>query len=196
VVLLGLISTIFEVLWTGLVSKFSKPLGTVAIGEYTYGKPKILGLSKDNVLVIGKYCSIGYDVTFIGIGGQHTYKHIANFPLFSQTNYSPNWSQIEECRGAPTIIGNDVWIGKGATIMPKVKVGDGAVVGACALVTKDVPPYTVVGGVPAKIIRRRFTEKQIEALLKIAWWNWDRKKIIDNIAFFYSDVDDFIRRFS
>ncbi len=189
-------STFLDVIWTNIVSKFSKPLGTVAIGQHTYGKPKILSLSRDNVLVIGKYCSIGDDVTFIGIGGQHTYKHVANFPLFSQTKYSPDWSQIEECRGTPTIIGNDVWIGKGATIMPKVKVGDGAVVGACALVTKDVPPYAVVGGVPAKIIRYRFTDEQIEWLLRIAWWNWSREKITENIAFFYSDVADFIRRFS
>ena len=185
-----------DVIWTNVVSKFSKPLGTVAIGRYTYGKPKIISLSKDNVLIIGKYCSIGDDVAFIGIGGQHTYKHIANFPLFSQTNYKVDWSQIQECRSRPTIIGNDVWIGRGATIMPNIKIGNGAVIGACALVTKDVPPYAIVGGVPAQLIHYRFTPDQIEHLEKIAWWNWSKEKIAQNIACFYSNVDEFIKHFA
>jgi chloramphenicol O-acetyltransferase type B len=193
---MNFISTLSDFLWANVVSKFAPTLGTITIGKHTYGKPKMLGLSRDNVLVIGKYCSIGDDVTFIGIGGQHTYKHVANFPLFSQAHYRVDWTQISECQGQPTIVGNDVWIGKGATIMPQVKIGDGAVIGACALVTQDVPPYAIVGGVPAKILGFRFTEDQIERLLKIAWWNWSEKEIAHNISLFYGDVEAFTQKFS
>lgn len=189
------LSTFLDVIWTNIVSKFSKPLGTVAIGQHTYGKPKILGLSRDNVLVIGKYCSIGDDVTFIGIGGQHTYKHVANYPLFSRAKYVVDWSRIEECQGTPTVVGNDVWIGKGATIMPQVRVGDGAVIGACALVTQDVPPYAIVGGVPSKVIGFRFSQDQIQALTEIAWWNWSEEKIVKHISDFYGDINAFISKF-
>ena len=157
----------------------------------------MLGLSEDNVLLIGKYCSISDDVTFVGIGGQHLYKHIPNFPLFALANYSLKWETIEECKGRPeTIIGNDVWIGTRVTILPRIKVGDGAVIGAGAVVTKDVPAYAIVGGVPAHIIDWRFKPSQIQDLLKIAWWTWSEDKIRNNIASFYGDVDEFIKKFS
>jgi virginiamycin A acetyltransferase len=157
----------------------------------------VLGLNKDNVLIIGKYCSISDDVTVIGIGGQHLYKHVPNFPLFAFANYPLKWETIEECKGRPaTIIGNDVWIGTRVTILPRIKIGDGAVIGAGAVVTKDVPPYAIAGGVPARILGWRFEPKQIHALLKIAWWTWSEDKIRNNIASFYSDVDEFIKKFS
>ena len=173
-----MISTIKEILWTQIVSKFSKPLGAVQIGKHTYGTPKVLGLSKDNVLIIGRFCSISDDVTVIGIGGQHAHRHIPNFPLFAFANYPLNFETIEELKGRPaTIIGNDVWIGTRVTILPRIKIGDGAVIGAGAVVTKDVPAYAIVGGVPAHLIDWRFKPSQIQALLKIAWWNWSEDKI-------------------
>jgi virginiamycin A acetyltransferase len=81
-----------------------------------------------------------------------------------------------------TEIANDVWIGYEAVIMPGVKIGDGAIIGAKSVVTKDVPPYTIVGGNPAKAIRQRFTDRTVEILLEIAWWNWDMEKITRNLT--------------
>jgi tetrahydrodipicolinate N-succinyltransferase len=94
------------------------------------------------------------------------------------------------------MIGNDVWIGAGALILSGVTIGDGAIVGAGSVVTHDVPPYAVVGGVPAKIIRFRYNKDQIEALLKIAWWNWNIEKIKANMDYFYGEIDAFIEKFS
>ena len=89
-----------------------------------------------------------------------------------------------------TVVGNDVWLGNGATIMQGVSLGDGAIVGTNSLVTKDVPPYTVVGGNPARVIRKRFDDKTIDALVKLAWWDWDIQKITENIqAITQGDVD-------
>lgn len=90
----------------------------------------------------------------------------------------------------PAIIGNDVWLGSGSIVMGGVNVGDGAVVGANAVVTKDVPPYAVVGGVPAKVIRYRFTQEKINQLIRVAWWNWTDEEISENAAFFKMGPDE------
>ena len=91
------------------------------------------------------------------------------------------------------MIGNDVWIGYDAIIMPGVKIGDGAIIGTRAVVTKDIPPYTIVCGVPAKPIRKRFDDKTIEKLLLIKWWNWDKEKIKQNIQSIQSgNINDLI----
>ena len=98
------------------------------------------------------------------------------------------------CKG-DIIVGNDVWIGAKATIMSGVKIGDGAIVGATATVTKDVPPYAIVAGNPAKIIKYRFNEKQIESLLKIAWWDWTEDRIKTEAMTLWSDnIDEFINK--
>ena len=92
------------------------------------------------------------------------------------------------------VIGNDVWIGARATILSGVTVGDGAVIGAGALVAKDVPPYAIVGGVPARLIKYRFSSEIINELLEIKWWDWDSKKLTQNIDDFYLDVEEFIKK--
>lgn len=94
----------------------------------------------------------------------------------------------------PVLIGNDVWIGANVVILPGVKVGDGAILAAGAVITKDVEPYTVVGGVPAKIIRKRFDNDMIEMFLKIKWWDWPIEKIEENIELFYQP-NIFCKRF-
>ncbi len=128
-------------------------------------------------LIIGKFCSIASDVKFIMNGGNHRTDWLTNypFPIFGQ-----GWEvamPAEWPHKGDTVIGNDVWIGYGATLMPGVQVGDGAIVAAQAVVTKSVPPYAVVGGNPAQIIRYRFDEATIEALLGLQWWHWEIEKI-------------------
>lgn len=126
-------------------------------------------------LEIGKFCSIGSGASFILAGNQgHNHKWISAYP-FSQEIF-PNAKDGFETKG-DTIIGNDVWIGTEAIIMPGIKIGDGSVIGTRAVVTKDVEPYTVVGGNPAKVIKKRFSDEDIEKLLEIKWWSWDVKKI-------------------
>jgi serine acetyltransferase len=99
------------------------------------------------------------------------------------------------CKG-DIIIQNDVWIGAKSTIMSGVKISNGALVGACSVVTKDVPPFAIVAGNPAKVVKYRFTEEQIEKLLSIAWWNWDEQKIKDNSMDMWSDnINEFINKF-
>ncbi|MBL4932243.1 CatB-related O-acetyltransferase [Clostridium paridis] len=139
-------------------------------------------INKDK-LIIGKFCSIACGTKFIMNGANHTLSSLATytFPIFYE-----DWAGISNVTEAwdnkgDITIGNDVWIGFEAVIMPGVKIGDGAIIGTRALVTKDVPPYTIVGGVPAKEIRKRFNTSVIEDLLKIKWWNWDVEKISKNL---------------
>lgn len=135
-------------------------------------------------LIIGKFCSIACGAKFLFTSGNHSLKSLSNytFPIFfdewdlDSKNIKSAWDNKGD-----TVIGNDVWIGYDAIIMPGVKIGDGAIIGTRAIVTKDIPPYTIVGGVPAKPIRKRFDDKTIEKLLSIKWWNWDKEKIKQNI---------------
>lgn len=140
----------------------------------------------DPEITIGAYCSIGTGVSIFG-GYEHHTDWVTSYNFRSSEN-TPMHSK------GPVVIGNDVWIGAGATILSGVTIGDGAVVGAQALVTKDIPPYTVVGGVPAKPIRKRFSDEQIDALLEIQWWNWPHEEIKKRVEILCSpDVDLFIR---
>ena len=131
-------------------------------------------------LVIGKFCSIACGVKFLFNSANHTQSSLSTypFPIFYE-----EWgldrghvTQAWDNKG-DIVIGNDVWIGYEAVVLAGVTVGDGAIIGARALVTKDVPPYTIVGGVPARIIRRRFPEDTIAKLLKLQWWDWPAEKI-------------------
>lgn len=135
-------------------------------------------------LVIGKYCSIACGAKFMFTGGNHTMKSISTypFPIFPDEWGLDEWKcgQAWDNHG-DIIIGNDVWIGYEAVIMQGVTIGDGAIIGTRALVTKDVPPYTIVGGSPAKVIRKRFDDETIKKLLEIKWWNWPADKVKDNL---------------
>ena len=125
-------------------------------------------------LIIGSFCSIGSGATFIMAGNQgHRNEWISTFPFY----WVPDVPAFESANNGympagDTIIGNDVWIGSEATIMPGVKVGDGAIIGTKALVTRDVEPYAIIGGNPAKMIRKRFDDRHIAMLIEIKWWNW------------------------
>jgi virginiamycin A acetyltransferase len=133
-------------------------------------------------LIIGKFCMIASDVTFIMNGANHLTDAISTYPF---AIFGKGWENAMEGKNYPskgdTIIGNDVWIGYNVTIMAGVHIGDGAIIASTATVTKSVEPYTIVGGNPAKPIKKRFSEKQIEKLLKIKWWDWDIEKITKNV---------------
>lgn len=135
-------------------------------------------------LIIGKFCSIACGAKFLFNSANHTLTSISTytFPLFfeewelEKKNVTKAWDNKGNI-----IIGNDVWIGYDAIILSGVTIGDGAIIGARAVVTKDVPPYTIVGGVPAKAIRKHFDEKTIKALLNLKWWDWPEERIAANI---------------
>lgn len=136
-------------------------------------------------LVIGKFCSIACGAKFMFTSSSHTMKSLSSytFPIFFEEwdldvkNITTAWDNKGNI-----IVGNDVWIGYEAVIMPGVHIGNGAIIGTRAVVTKNVPPYTIVGGVPAKQIRRRFDESTIEKLEKLRWWDWSGEKIAQNIS--------------
>lgn len=137
---------------------------------------------------IGNFCSVGYNIAAI-INLLHDYKSVttSTSPIFNRDQLEMKIEQKYEI-----LIGNDVWIGNGVIILPGVKIGDGAVIGAGSVVTKDVPSYAIVGGNPAKIIKYRFNQEQIEKLLEIKWWNWDDNKILENKESFSLDIQNFI----
>ena len=136
-------------------------------------------------LIIGKFCSIACGAKFLFTSGNHQLKSLStySFPIFFEEwgLDAKNICNAWENKG-DTIIGNDVWIGYKAVIMSGVKIGDGAIIGTRAVVTKDVPPYTIVGGVQAKPIRKRFDDATIESLETLRWWDWDEEKIRCNIS--------------
>ena len=162
------------------------------IGEYTYGSPYIHDY-EDNI-EIGRYCSIGPDVMIL-VGGEHYLDRVSTYPfgMKFQDFSDPNCPRLSK---GDITIENDVWIGARVTILSGIKIGNGAVVAAGAVVTKDVPPYAIVGGVPAKIIKYRFDEQTIKELQATKWW----EKSIDELKPYKSliqgkDIKEFIKNF-
>ena len=137
-------------------------------------------------LIIGKFCSIACGVKFLFNCANHTLKSLSTytFPLFyedwelEKSNVASAWDNKGDI-----VIGNDVWIGFEAVILAGVKIGDGAIIGTRAVVTKDVPPYSIVGGIPAKVIRKRYSPDIIEQLLSLRWWDWTKDRIKRNLPF-------------
>jgi len=166
----------------------------IIIGDYTYyDDPEDSENFERNVLyhfpfigdrlIIGKFCALARGIKFIMNGSNHKIDGFSTYPF---QIFGNGWEKITPQPGelpykGDTVIGNDVWIGYEAVIMPGVQVGDGAIVAAKSVVVSDVLPYTIVGGNPAKCIRQRFESTVIEALLEVAWWNWDVEKITRNL---------------
>lgn len=179
------------------------PKGNVTIGKHTYGTPIILSTWKYNKITIGDYCSIGPLVIILPSMGhilpkEYRNSRVSTFPLtlLKKNSWKPEYDRPGRENEGIINIGNDVWIGARAIINPGVQIGDGAVIGSGSVVTRDVEPYSIVAGNPAKVINYRYNQDQINKLLKIAWWNWDEKKIIENLDYMYGDVDKFIEKFS
>ncbi len=179
-----------------LKNVITKP--NIEVGDYTIYNDYVndpRDFEKNNVLyhypvnndklIVGKFCSIACGAKFMFTSGNHTMKSLSTytFPIFfdewelDPVNIRDAWDNKGDI-----VIGNDVWIGYEAVIMQGVTIGDGAIIGTRALVTKDVPPYTIVGGAPAKPIRNRFSEEIIAKLLEMKWWDWPEERIKANIA--------------
>ncbi len=145
------------------------------IGEGTYGRPKVFSWNDGTRLSIGRFCSIAYNVTIL-LGGEHRMDWVTTYPFSEFFPKARRFSEHQPSKGN-VVIGNDVWIGMGALILSGVEIGNGAVVAAHSVVTKNVEPYSIVGGNPARHIRYRFSDVQIRALEAIAWWEWPLDEI-------------------
>jgi len=187
---------------------FLKPLvdaPNIEIGEYTYyddpdGPDQFVRKCVlhhydfiGDKLIIGRFCAIAEGVRFIMNGANHMLSGFSTYPFNIFGNGWEAGFDEQAWRGelrGDTVIGNDVWIGFDAVIMPGVRIGDGAIVGGRSVVTRDVPPYAVVAGNPAKVVKMRFDPNTIERLLSIAWWNWPADKITRNLdAIRGSDIE-------
>ncbi|MQB08939.1 acetyltransferase [Agrobacterium sp. ICMP 6402] len=171
-------------------------LNNADLGDYSYLGPRCMV----GDATIGKFCAIAAEVR---IGAPN---HPMDRPSMHRFSYCPEYYSADAVRDKAffdrrkqdrVVIGNDVWIGHGVIVLPGVKVGDGAVLAAGAVVTKDVPPYTIVGGVPAKVIRERFSRSIAEQLAAIAWWDWPFETIMARLADFQSsDIEAFCEHWS
>lgn len=147
-------------------------------------------------LKIGKFCSIACGAKFLFNAANHTINSLSTYPFpifFEEWNIDTDTTSIAKAwdNKGDIIIGNDVWIGYEAVILAGVTIGDGAIIASRAVVTKDVPPYTIVGGVPAKIIKKRFDERTIDKLIELRWWDWSKEDIRRNINAIQSgNLDD------
>ncbi len=164
----------------------------IIVGDYTYYddpqdiynfEKNVLYLFEfiDEKLIIGKFCQLATVVRFIMNGSNHHMSGISTYPFKVMGKSWQNAPMDPPFKGN-TVIGNDVWIGNSATIMQGIKIGDGAIIGTNSLVTKDVKPYTIVGGNPAREIRQRFDDQTIEFLLELKWWDWTIEKITANLT--------------
>lgn len=170
----------------------------IMVGDYTMYNDFVndpVSFEKNNVvyhypinhdkLIIGKFCSIACGTRFLFNSANHTMTSLSTypFPLFfeewglDRKDVATSWDNKGDI-----IIGNDVWIGYEAVILAGVTIGDGAIIGTRAVVTKDIPPYTIVGGIPATPIRKRFSDETIASLLEIKWWDWSKERIAKNIG--------------
>lgn len=166
----------------------------ISVGDYTYyDDPRGPERFEENVLyhfdfvgdnlIIGKFCAIARDVQFVMNGANHPMNGFSTYPFYIFGNGwekgTPN-SNDHKIKG-DTIVGNDVWVGYNSTVMPGITIGHGAIVASKSVVTKDIPPYSIAGGNPAKMIRLRFDEYTIGRLLEVAWWDWPIEKITNNL---------------
>lgn len=172
----------------------------IEVGDYTY-YDDIKGADKfeehvthhyeflGDKLIIGKFCQIASGIKIIMNGANHRMNSVTTYPFNIMGN---GWEKVTpKLEDLPfkgdTIIGNDVWIGQNVTILPGVHIGDGAIIGANSVVTKNIPAYHIAGGNPCKIIRKRFNDELINCLEEIKWWDWEEKKIFDNLEILCSN---------
>lgn len=170
----------------GTIAKSLFPMNSVEVGKYSYGELNIITFSDEHKVKIGNFVSIAQNVHFM-LDAEHHVDHISTFPFRVKVLED---EKPEAFAKGDIVIGDDVWIGYGATIMSGVTIGQGAVIASGAIVTKDVPPYAIVGGVPAKVLKYRFDEKIIESLMRIDYSMLTEEMIKDHIYDLYEKLDD------
>ncbi|MET7857549.1 CatB-related O-acetyltransferase [Streptomyces sp. NPDC005318] len=165
----------------------------ILVGDYTYYDDpdgatdfehrNVLYAYGPERLIIGKYCAIAAGTKFLMAGAEHPTMGVSAFPF---TMFGGRWAEqtLDIITAMPsrgdTVVGNDVWFGHRVTVMPGVRIGDGAIIAAGAVVTGDVGPYTIVGGNPARLIRQRFADDDIKRLLHAAWWDWPTELVAEH----------------
>lgn len=169
-------------------------MGLLQVGRHTYGNPKVwVYEGSEHKAVIGSYCSIAPGVEII-TGGIHPTDWVSTYPFRIQWKMAGALQDGMPASRGDVIIGNDVWIGSEAFILSGVTIGHGSVIAARSVVTKDVPPYAMVGGTPAKVLKFRFSPETIEKLLAIQWWNWPEEKIREAVPLLSSNnIDEFLK---
>lgn len=186
---------ILKIDYEKLVSRdIIKKYYNITIGKHSYGCFKVDGSIEPNT-IIGSFCSIAPGVIIGGMN--HPIHFISTHPFLYSKRYRFAEETNEKVLKDGTkqiIIEDDVWIGRNAIILPGVTIGKGAVIGAGSVVTKDVPPYCVVGGVPANVIKKRFSEEEIEKLMKICWTEWNDERLKSELMYFYN-IDIFLDKY-
>jgi virginiamycin A acetyltransferase len=166
----------------------------IVVGDYTYyDDPRdatafehrnVLYSYGEEKLVIGAYCALAADTTFVMSGANHSTAGPSTFPF---TIFGGEWAErtmdiaLDIPSRGDTVVGNDVWFGYRSLVMPGVRIGDGAIVATGAVVTADVPPYTIVGGNPARPLRQRYPDEDVRRLLRAAWWHWPAELVTEHV---------------
>jgi acetyltransferase-like isoleucine patch superfamily enzyme len=171
-----------------------KERGMLVIGRHSYGKPNVILFAGDSARVsIGSFCSLASAIEVMP-GGNHPTDMVTTYPI--RRRLAGTEQPGEPWSKGDVAIGNDVWIGRGVKILGGITIGDGAVVAAYSVVTKDIPPYAIAAGVPARVVRERFSEEIVERLLRIRWWDWDDAAILERVDDLTSnDLDAFTRKY-
>ena len=166
----------------------------VRVGRHSYGweDDTFFVYTEGASIEVGAFCSIGPQVKVHG-GGEHVLDRPSTFPMNAMLFDPQRRNRMDDVDTGPTVIGNDVWIGMGATVLAGVRIGDGAVVGARAVVTKDVEPYAIVAGNPARLLRHRFDADVRDRMLAVRWWDWSDSEIRARRSLFMGDVESFLR---
>lgn len=169
--------------------------GVAEVGEHSYGGPLLRFANSGQRFICGRYCSFSLDV-HVFLGGNHRHDWVTTYP-FPNFEAWPEVGSVTDHHGGrgDVVVGNDVWVGERASIGSGVTIGSGVVIATRATVTKDVPPYAIVAGVPARIIRYRFDPETIAALMEISWWDWPDDRVRMNLPLLMQgDIEKFIEQ--
>ncbi|MGK2947052.1 MAG: CatB-related O-acetyltransferase [Acidimicrobiales bacterium] len=170
--------------------------GVLSMGDYSYATPLVQVFPGDKARArVGRFTSMGPGVQLF-VGGAHPTDWVTTYPLRAGFYLPGAFEDGNPTSNGDVEIGSDCWLASEAMVLSGVTIGDGAVVGARAVVTSDVRPYAIVAGNPAREVRRRFSDEQVDALLRIAWWNWPIDQVLEHVALLSNpDIDGFIERF-
>jgi len=173
-------------------------VSNIQVGDYTYTAdviPELIAYLPTDIIIIGKFCSLANGAILFG-GGEHRVDWVSSYPFRIAFGDPMANKDGHPASKGPTIVGNDVYIGYHAIVLSGVKVGNGVIIGAGAVVTQNIPDYAIVGGNPARVIKMRMTDAQIEDMLKIKWWDWPIEEIKKAIPYLCSDnIQKFIDRY-